>query len=100
MIKSEYMALAFIAGILLGTLFFGGLWFTVKKAVSSKYTAIWFLASSLVRTGIVLTGFYYIAQGNWQRLLTCVFGFIAARFLIVWLTKSFEQKHIQLNKAD
>ena len=100
MIKSEYMAMAFIAGILLGIVFFGGLWFTVKKAVVSSYAALWFLASSLVRTGFVLVGFYYVAQGNWQRLLICVFGFIAARFLVIRLTKSFEQKHILINTAE
>lgn len=99
MIKSEYMVMAFIAGILLGTVFFGGLWFTVKKAVTSKYTALWFLASSLVRTGIVLTGFYYITNGDWRRLIICLLGFISARFMVIRLTKSLEQKHIQLNKT-
>ena len=100
MIKSEYLVLAFAAGTLLGTVFFGGLWLTVKKAVASTYTALWFLASSLVRTGIVLTGFYYIANGNWENLLTCVFGFIVSRFVVIRLTKPYDQKHLQLNKAD
>jgi F1F0 ATPase subunit 2 len=94
------MVLAFIAGIGLGTFFFGGLWFTVKKAVASKYAAVWFLGSSLARTGIVLMGFYYAAQGNWQRLLVCVAGFIAARFLVIWFTKSFEQKNSALIKTE
>ena len=98
--KTEYIVLAFIAGIALGTLFFGGLWITVKKAVASNYAALWFLGSSLLRTGLVLTGFYYVAQGSWQRLLISVLGFIAARFLVIWLTKSIEQKHILLNKAE
>lgn len=100
MIKSEYMALAFLAGIFLGTVFFGGLWLTVKKAVASASPAIWFLASSLVRTGIVLAGFYYITDGDWQRLVVCLLGFIAARFMVIRITRSLEQKHIQLNKAD
>jgi len=100
MIKADYMVLAFIAGIFLGIVFFGGLWFTVKKAVLSKYASLWVSGSSLVRTGLVLIGFYYAAQGNWERLLICVFGFIAARFLVIWLTKSFEQRHIPLNKAE
>lgn len=100
MINSEYITLAFIAGIGLGALFFGGLWFTVKNALTSNYSAIWFLASSLVRTGLVLIGFYYIARGSWQGLLICVLGFIATRFLVIWITKSFKQKHILLNKTD
>ena len=64
-----FMVLAFITGIVLGILFFYGLWLTVKKAVLSKLPALWFLGSFLIRTGITLGGFYYIAQGNWQRLL-------------------------------
>jgi len=100
MIKSEYLALALIAGIALGTFFFGGLWLTVKQAIVSKHPALWFLGSSLFRTGLVLIGFYYVAQGSWQRLLISVFGFIAARFLVIWLTRSVELKHILINKAE
>jgi len=99
MIKAEYMALAFIAGAGLGILFFGGLWFTVKQALVSRYSALLFLGSSVVRTGLVLVGFYFVAQGSWQRLVIAVAGFIAGRFLVIRLTKSFEQKHISLNKA-
>ena len=39
------MILAFIAGLALGTLFFGGLWFTVKKAVTAKIPALWIFTS-------------------------------------------------------
>ncbi len=98
MIKPEYMAMAFIVGILLGGLFFFGLWITVKQAIASKYTALWFLASSLLRTGLVIVGFYYMAQANWQRLFIGVLGFLVARSLVIWLTKSIEQKQILLNK--
>ena len=99
MIKAEYMALAFIAGIGLGTFFFGGLWFTVKQALASRYSALWFLGSSLVRTALVLIGFYFVAQGSWQMLTISVVGFIAGRSLVIRITKSFEQKHISINKA-
>jgi hypothetical protein len=34
------MILAFIAGIALGIIFFGGLWFTVKKIVAAKMPAL------------------------------------------------------------
>ncbi len=88
----DIMILLLIAGIILGALFFGGLWLTVKKAVGSNYTALWFLASSLLRTAVALAGLYYVADGNWQRLLICLLGFIAARFLVMSLTKSFEKR--------
>jgi F1F0 ATPase subunit 2 len=100
MIKAEYMALAFIAGIVLGIFFFGGLWFTVKQALGSRYSALWFLGSSMVRTALVLIGFYFVAQGSWQMLTISVVGFIAGRFLVIQITKTFERKHISLNKAE
>lgn len=94
-----YMILALIAGLALGILFFGGLWITVKKAVAAKIPAIWFFLSLLVRLSITLIGFYYISQGSWQRLLIGVVGFILARIIVLRLTKSKEDKQIQLKKG-
>jgi len=100
MIIADNILLPLIAGIILGTLFFAGLWLTVKKAVSSKYAALWVSISSLLRTAIVLVGFYFVANGSWQRLLICVLGFIAARLVMMWLTKSYDHKQLKLNKTD
>ena len=93
-----YMILAFIGGLLLGTIFFGGLWFTVRKLVISKIPALWFLGSFILRVSITLIGFYYISSGSWQRLLICVAGFITARYTVIHFTKSTEEKQVLLNK--
>jgi F1F0 ATPase subunit 2 len=93
-----YSIVTFIIGLLLGTLFFGGLWFTVKKAVTSKKPALWFVGSFLFRTGITLIGFYYTSLGNWQRLLICMLGFIIARLVITYLTKQNKETAIELKK--
>jgi len=82
------LAAALIAGILLGAIFFGGLWWTVRKGVTAKIPALWFLGSSLLRTIIILTGFYFVARGDWKKLLVCLLGFIMARFLVLRLTRS------------
>ena len=37
------LALALLTGVLLGAIFFGGLWWTVQKMVSSKWSALWLL---------------------------------------------------------
>ena len=100
MTTTHTIILPLIAGIALGCLFFLGLWVTVKKAVGSKYAPLWVLASSLLRTAIVLTGFYFVADGSWERILVCVLGFIGARFLTMWLTKSYDNGQLQLNKTD
>ena len=80
------LALALVAGLVLGALFFGGLWWTVRKCVSSQQPAPWFLGSFLLRTGSILAGFYFVSAGHWERLLACLFGFVMARFIMTLLT--------------
>jgi F1F0 ATPase subunit 2 len=84
------LVLALMAGVSLGAIFFGGLWWTVRKSFSSKQPALWFFGSSLLRTIIVLAGFYFIALGQWQRSLVSLFGFAMARLMVTRLTRGPE----------
>ncbi len=79
--ENLYMLAALFAGILLGVVFFGGLWLTTCKITTSKSPVLWILGSFFVRTAIVLIGFYYVSNGNWKRLLICLLGFVIARIL-------------------
>jgi F1F0 ATPase subunit 2 len=81
------LILALLAGLLLGTIFFGGLWWTIRMGVSSKQPAALFFFSLLLRTGITLAGFYFVARGDWRRVLACLVGFILARTLVTWRTR-------------
>lgn len=77
------LATAGAAGLLLGAIFFGGLWWTVVRGMSSRSPALWFLGSKLLRTAIVLGGFYLTGRDHWERWLMCLLGFVLAR-LIAW----------------
>ena len=81
------LAYAFAAGSLLGAMFYGGLWWTVRRAVPSKRVALWFLGSLLLHMGLALAGFYFVAGAHWQRLLLCLLGFVLARLAVTWLTR-------------
>ncbi|PTM13520.1 MAG: ATP synthase subunit I [Bacteroidetes bacterium] len=78
--------MALLAGVLLGGFFFGGLWWTVKKGLTVAYPGSWFLASILVRTGVVLAGFYVVAGGQLERMAACLVGFILARLVVLRYT--------------
>ncbi len=80
--------LAFLVGILLGAVFFGGLWWTIRKALPSNLAGVWFAGSFLVRTAIALAGFYLAGQGDWRRMVCSVAGFLTARLLVVRLTRT------------
>lgn len=76
-----------LGGIVLGAFFFGGLWWTVRKALASPRPALWLAGSLLARTGLVLAGFYLAVHGDWKRGLVCLLGFISARFIVMRLTR-------------
>ena len=71
----------------MGLLFFGGLWLTVRRGTTTKYPVFWFGGSFLLRTAVVLTGFYWIAGDRWEALLICLTGFLTGRFLVNKLPK-------------
>lgn len=81
------VVLALLTGVFLGATFFGGLWWTIRKGVSSKSPALWFLGSILLRTAIAVSGFYLVGRGDWRRLSGCLLGFILARTLATRLTR-------------
>ncbi|OLO04472.1 ATP synthase subunit I [Salinicola socius] len=80
-------AAALIAGFTLGTIFFGGLWWTVQRGAVSKRPARWFFGSLFLRTGIVLAGFYLIGTGQPLRLGLCLLSFLLARAFILRVTR-------------
>jgi len=79
------LASALVTGVLLGTMFLGGLWWTVCQGLSSRRVARWFLGSLLLRMGVVLAGFYLVSGGHWEQLLLCLLGFVMARLVVTWL---------------
>ena len=87
MIEAPALIFALLAGVMLGAIFFGGLWWTVRLGISSEWAAVWFLGSLLLRTTIALAGFYFVSQGDWRKVLACLLGFLIARFLVVLLTR-------------
>lgn len=76
-----------LAGIALGAVFFGGLWWTVHRAMTSDRVAVWLFGSLLVRTAIVLAGFYLACGEDWQRWLAAVLGFGLARVAVTRLSR-------------
>ena len=73
------LLLAGLAGGLTGVLFFGGLWWSLRRALASPRPALWFVASLLLRSGVTVTVFALVGMGDWQRLLACLVGFWVAR---------------------
>jgi F1F0 ATPase subunit 2 len=81
------LTLVFFTGVAIGVAFFGGLWWTVLKAVRIRRAALLFLTSFLLRTTFVLIAFYLLGTAHLDRLAACLLGFVLGRVLIVRLTR-------------
>lgn len=82
------VGMALLAGAALGTLFFGGLWWTVQRGAASTVPARWFIGSLILRTGIVVVGFYTVGAGQPVLLGLCLLGFLLARAIVVRTTRA------------
>jgi len=80
--------LACLLGLAMGAVFFGGLWWTVRRGVASLQPAAWFLPSFLARMAAMVLGFYYVSNEGLYAIVACLLGFIAARVAVTWLTRS------------
>lgn len=86
--ESAILLYAALAGLILGVIFFGGLWWTVRRGVSSQRPAVWFVGSLLARMILVVAGFYFVSSGDWRRLVAGLLGFIAARVAAIRLMRA------------
>ncbi len=82
------LILSLIVGLALGLFFFGGLWWTVRKAINSNNPALWFFGSVMLRMAVVISGFYLVMAGDWRRLCIALAGFIIARMLVTHFSPS------------
>jgi F1F0 ATPase subunit 2 len=85
----NFLIFSFVIGGLCGIIFFGGLWWTINKAIHSRQPALWIASSFFIRIFVTFLGFYLISRDHFERLGLCLIGFLIARRLIV--------KHFQNN---
>lgn len=72
----------------------------MRKGVKSERVALWFFGSMLLRTGVVMLGFYFLLGDSWQRMLVGLLGFFIARLTVTWLTRVVEQPKPLAQEAD
>ncbi len=78
------------AGLLLGAVFFGSLWWTVRHGLTAPNPALWFGLSALARMTLLLAAFYCITRVGWPSVLVCLAGVLIARAAIERLTRELD----------
>ena len=82
-------------GLILGVLFFGGLWLTIRNLQKSSHPALLFLTSALLRISLTISGFWVIGvwldeSARWQRLTVCLAGFVLARMICTRMIRTVQ----------
>src|SRR5271157_2091273 len=81
------LAGSLLAGVLLGTFFFGGLWWTIRMGPPSEWSGLVFSGSFLIRMAVTVIGFYLVSHGDWLKLVVCLAGFLFARIVVTRLIR-------------
>lgn len=87
-----YLGLSFLAGIILGAFFFGGLWWTVQKITGGGNPYLITIVSFIIRTVVILGAFYLLVRADWSYLLAALVGFIIARTYLSYKLKPYKKK--------
>lgn len=80
-------AVGFFAGLALGGLYFGALWWSVLKVRNVEHKKRFLLAGWLVRSAALCAGLYAMARADSQVLLCGAVGLLLSRFIIVSAVK-------------
>ncbi len=81
------MVIAFLGGITLGVLFFGGLYFSVDKLTTVKYPALMMLGSTVLRMFVLLGGVYLLMSGDVKNAAASLVGIVLAKFTMIYLVR-------------
>jgi len=72
----------FTAGMVLGVIHFAGLWVTLRRLPDLRRPFTVLIGSFLVRTALVMAGFFLVLSGGLGELAAALAGFIAIREIL------------------
>ncbi|QDU39035.1 N-ATPase, AtpR subunit [Maioricimonas rarisocia] len=82
-VSATQFAMAIAGGFGLGMVFFGGLWWTLRRLPDARHPALLVAVSFVVRMVIAVGGLYFVMGTHWQRAIAGLLGFLAARWFIL-----------------
>ncbi|MEL6148096.1 MAG: ATP synthase subunit I [Chloroflexota bacterium] len=85
----ELFVIAIVSGSVAGGIFYGGLWWTVKRMVTHRMPPMWMFASFVLRSASVLLIFYAVIAVTDS--LLC----LAATLLVFFITRTLTILHIR-----
>jgi F1F0 ATPase subunit 2 len=80
--------IAFFIGIILGIIYFGGLYLSIQKINQVKYPSLLMTLSFVVRMAILLGTFFYISKNGYKDILFALLAVILVRVIMTFKFKN------------
>jgi F1F0 ATPase subunit 2 len=87
-----YLVKALVAGVIMGIVYFGGLWLTVQKLKKVSQPGLLALTSFIVRLVLFLFVLYFITDGYWAGIGIFLLGFFVVRTILIWRKRPINSK--------
>lgn len=81
------MISSFLIGLLIGVLYFGGLYYSTLKFGGVKNPGLFMVLSLILRMATLLFGLYYLAQRGYKNILLGFIGIMLVRFVMLFQVK-------------
>ncbi|MFC1823505.1 ATP synthase subunit I [Thermodesulfobacteriota bacterium] len=78
-----FPALGIVWGLLIGLLYFGGLWWTLVRLPERVRPRLWLTGSYVLRLGFALLGFWLIMRESLTALFLSLAGFFIMRLILI-----------------
>jgi len=80
--ETMHLILSFSVGMALGAFYFLSLWKTLRKISEVPNPGVFMFRNYIIRTSVVLVGFYLIMGGHWERVIVALLGFVLMRMIL------------------
>ena len=77
----------FFIGVILGVIFFGGLYWTVQKLTKVKHPSVLMTCSLLFRMAVLLSVLFYVSKSGYKGILYALLGMFLVRVIMTLIIK-------------
>jgi F1F0 ATPase subunit 2 len=81
--NSAQLLLSFLTGVIVGGLYFGGLWYTVRRLPTTRHPALLAVGSFTLRLALLLAAIYFLTTTHWSSVFSALAGILLARTLLI-----------------
>ena len=82
----------FFIGVILGIIFFGGLYWTIQKLTEVKQPALLMIGSLIFRMALLLSVLFYVSKSGYKGILYALLGMFLVRVIMTFKIEKTTEK--------